>query len=656
MPTARASGFPFEMPEKSKIRVKVFICCSAEGGEVEQEESIKIFFRPMNREVIIKKGSTLLDAAREAGIRLENICGGKGQCGKCKVILNKGDTKILPEYDVRMKFLSDREFSEGYRLACRTIALSNCDVTVPTESLTTQPKILVYAEISSEEIDPPSRKHLVKVFFPYDGEHFSAKLRQDIGETPKISDEVNQKLLLLEREDCTITVTRAGGELEVIEAEAGDKTKRNYGLAIDFGTTTVVVCLVDLVSCKALDRASELNRQIIYGEELISRIEYGAKEEGLKKLQKAAIDGINDLIAALATRNDLKIEEITDISVGGNTVMNHLLAGINPSYLEAAEVRISREPIVRKAMNLGIKVHPDAYVYCLPNVSRFLGGDALGDVLASGMCRFDTVSLLIDLGTNGEIVFGNRDWLFSCSVASGPAFEGGGVKFGMRAMTGGIEHVKIDPATKKATYTVIGEVSPRGICGSGIIDAVAEMFSAGIVDFTGKFRNKEQTLHVREGEEGLEYILVPAEENELRRDIVVTQRDLDYVMDSKASLCGAIATLMEKLKLSITDVRHLYLAGAFSYYTNLENAVKIGALPEFPKAEITQIGNGSLAGAYLTLLSMKKRKEAEEIAEKMFYIDLLLDNDFFREYEAALYIPGKRELFSTVYRTQDSQV
>jgi len=621
-----------------------------------KEESVRILFRQMNREATIRKSSTLLEAAREAGIRLESICGGKGQCGKCRIILDNGETRLLPEYDVRMKFISEKDFSEGYRLACRTLALSNCDVTVPAESLTTQPKILVDTEISLGEIDPPLRKHLVKIPFPYDGEHFSAKLGQEIGETPKMSDEVNQKLLLLEGKDCTITVTKTSGQPEIIEAEAGDKTNRNYGLAIDLGTTTVVVYLVDLVGYKALDKASELNRQIIYGEELISRIEYGAKEEGLKRLQKAAIDCINDLTAALATRNDLKTEEIADISIGGNTVMNHLLAGINPSYLEAAEVSISREPIVRKAANLGIKVHPDAYVYCLPNVSRFLGGDAVGDVLASGMCRSEEVSLLIDLGTNGEIVFGNKDWLFSCSVASGPAFEGGGVKFGMRAMTGGIEHVKIDLATKKATYTVIGDASPRGICGSGIIDAVAEMFSAGIMDFTGKIRDRGRNPYVREGENGLEYVVVPAEDNELRRDVVVTQRDLDYVMDSKASLCGAIATLMEKLKLSINDIRHLYLAGAFSYYTDLRNAIKIGALPEFPKAQVTQLGNGSLAGAYLTLLSMKKRKEAEEIAEKMFYIDLLLDNDFFREYEAALYIPGKRELFPTIYRTQNTHI
>ena len=615
-----------------------------------KEEFVRILFRPMNREVIVRRGSTLLDAAREAGIRIENICGGKGQCGKCRVILNKGETAPLPEYDLRMKFLSEKDISEGYRLACRTLALSDCDVTVPLESLTTHPKILAHTEIVLEEVDPSSRKYFVKAPFLLDRKSFITELQKEIGETPKISDEIIQRLLLLEGENCTVTATRTGGQTEVIEVEAGDKTNRNYGLAIDLGTTTVVVYLVDLLNGEILDRASELNRQIIYGEELISRIEYGSKEDGLRKLQKASVDCINDLVAILASRNDVRVDEITDISLGGNTVMNHLLAGINPGYLETAEAEVSRKPIIRRAADLGIRVHAGAYAYFLPNVSRFFGGDAVGDILASGMCESEEVSLLVDLGTNGELVFGNRDWLFSCSVASGPAFEGGGVKFGMRAMTGGIEHVKIDPATKKPAYTVIEGASPRGICGSGIIDTVAEMFLTGIIDFTGKIRDGGRTPYVRDGEEGLEYVLVPAEENEIGRDIVVTQRDLDYVLDSKASLCGAIATMMEKLKLSITDVKHLYLAGAFSYYTDLRNAVKIGALPEFPKADVTPIGNGSLAGAYLTLLSRTKRKEAEKIAEKMFYIDLLLDTEFFREYEAALYIPGKRELFPTIYK------
>ncbi|NIR87033.1 ATP-binding protein, partial [Candidatus Bathyarchaeota archaeon] len=406
-----------------------------------------------------------------------------------------------------------------------------------------------------------------------------------------------------------------------------NRTSSNYGLAIDVGTTTIAVLLVDLISGKILGRASGLNKQITYGEELIPRIAFAGEPEGLQKLQLEAVKSINDIVDRLTSRVGVKNEEITDVCVGGNTVMNHLLAGIDPTYLSMADVKVSRSPIIRKSGTLGIHANPEAYVYCLPNVSRFLGGDAVGDVTASGMYDSDELSLMVDMGTNGEIIFGNKSWLVSCSCASGPAFEGEGIKFGMRAMRGGIEHVKIDPKSFEAEYTVIGNTLPKGICGSGIIDLAAEMFSVGILDFAGKIV-KGRTPLVRKGRDGLEYVVVPAEKTAIGRDIVITQRDMDYIMDSKAAACGAITVLMKKLKLSIYDVQNLYLAGAFGAYTDLRNATKLGIFPEFPNAKIRPIGNGSLSGAYATLLSMEKRNKAKAIAENMVYIDLLVDVEF----------------------------
>jgi len=325
-------------------------------------------------------------------------------------------------------------------------------------------------------------------------------------------------------------------------------------------------------------------------------------------------------------------------------VMNHLFAGLDPSYLDEANVEVSRDPIIRKAKGLGLNTNPEAYVYHLPNVSRFLGGDAIGDVIASGMYESDKISLLVDLGTNGEVIFGNKNWLFSCSCASGPAFEGMGVRHGMRCARGGIEHVRIDPDTFRAEVSVIGGRPPKGICGSGIIDVTAEMFKVGILDFVGKLVPRKTPL-VREGRDGLEYVISTAEETAIDRDIVITQADLDYVIDSKAAACGAITVLMKKLKLSIYDVRNLYLAGAFGAYTDLGNATKLGIFPEFPNAEIHTIGNGSLSGAYSTLMSMKKRDQAREIAEKTVYVDLIVDVEFMEEYSKALYIPGDKEYF-----------
>ncbi|MBC8222989.1 DUF4445 domain-containing protein, partial [Candidatus Bathyarchaeota archaeon] len=288
--------------------------------------------------------------------------------------------------------------------------------------------------------------------------------------------------------------------------------------------------------------------------------------------------------------------------------------------------------------------NPEAYAYCVLNVSRFLGGDAVGDVLVSKMHRSDEISLMVDLGTNGEVVFGNSDWLFSSSCASGPAFEGEGVRHGMRGAQGGIDHVKIDPDTCKAEVSVIESTRPKGICGSGLIDLAAEMFNVGIIDFVGKLVPRRSPM-IREGKWGLEYLVVPADETAIGQDIVITQTDLDYVIDSKAAACGAITVLMHKLKIGIEDVRHLYLAGAFGTYTDLDNAMKLGIFPEFPNVEIHPIGNGSLAGAYSTLMSMEKRKEANEIAEKMVYVDLLVDVEFIEEYSKALYIPGAKEYF-----------
>jgi uncharacterized 2Fe-2S/4Fe-4S cluster protein (DUF4445 family) len=342
-------------------------------------------------------------------------------------------------------------------------------------------------------------------------------------------------------------------------------------------------------------------------------------------------------------------EDITDACFGGNTVMNHLFAGLDPAYLELANIEVSREPIISKAKRLGLDINPEAYAYCVPNVSRFLGGDAIGDVLASNMHKSDEISLMVDLGTNGEIIFGNRNWLFSSSCASGPAFEGEGVRHGMRGARGGIDHISINSSTKEAKYTVIGGVKPKGICGSGLIDVVAEMFRVGVLDFVGKLVPRYSPL-VREGKWGLEYLVVPARDTAIGQDIVITQADLDYVIDSKAAACGAITVLMKKLKIGITDVRNVYMAGAFGTYTDLDNATRLGIFPEFPNAEFHPIGNGSLSGAYATLMSIEKRREAREIADRTVYIDLLVDTEFMEEYSRALYLPGAKEYFPSYTR------
>ena len=615
----------------------------------EMVDRVKVIFNPMDKMVEVERGTILLDAIREAGINIRSICGGDGDCGTCKVILNKGEVSHMStKYK---EWLSPQEISESYYLACQIRILSDSEFTIPVESRIASPKILLSSEMTIDKIDPESKKFLVSLMPAQGGERRQIRLENYSGPSPKVSDDIYEKLVQM-KEPITVTVSRGSNPPEIIAVESGDRTGSNYGLAIDVGTTTIVALLVDLTNGKILGKASALNSQITYGETLVTRIAFSRKaENGLQKLKQAAVQTINELVSSLTSSAGIKNEEITSVSAGGNTVMNHLLAGVDVDYLWFVDAndKVPRSPIIKKAKELGININPEAHVYCIPNVSRFLGGDAIGDVVASGMYDTDEISLCVDMGTNGEIMFGNNAWLVSCSVASGPAFEGAGVRFGMRAMRGAIEHVKIDPESFEAEYQVIGDEPPRGICGSGIIDAAAEMFQVGVLDFSGKIVAGRTPL-VREGRNGLEYVMAPAEKTAIGRDIVITQQDMDYLMDSKGAALGGIMVLMKKFKFSIYDVKNLYLAGAFGAYTDMKNAIKLGIFPELPNAKTRPIGNGSLSGAYATLLSMKKRDKANEIAQKMLYIDLLADLMFAETYSEAIYIPGPKELFPSYKR------
>ncbi len=615
-------------------------------------ERVSVLLEPMNTKVEAQKGTILIDVLRDAGIGVESICGGRGDCGRCKVILLNG--KIDDLSSKWQKYLSPQQFSEGYRLACQIRVLSDCVFRIPIESRIVMPKILFNFPKMLRSCDPASKKYLVKRVEQNDYGHLPLSSPVEIvgysGPMPRITDEISNEIQTHANDAyMTFAISETNGHPEIVSTEPGDKTSSNYGLAIDVGTTTIAVALVNLNDGGILEIESGLNKQMTYGEELITRIAFSQESEGLRKLQDAVLRAVNDLVSQLSSETDISISDLTDITVGANTVMNHLLMGMDVTYLNQVNSRVSRRPIVRRSGELGIRANMNGYVYCLPNVSRFLGGDVVGGVVASGMTESDDLSLLIDMGTNGEIVFGNKDWLVSCSCASGPAWEGEGIRFGMRGMEGAIDHVTIDPSTLEASFTVIGDSLPKGICGSGIIDVAAEMFSSGILDFTGKIV-KGNTGPVRIGHEGLEYVIATREKTGINQDIVVTQRDMSYVLDSKAAVCGAIIVLMEKYNISIHDVRNFHLAGAFGAFMDIKNATKLGVFPEFPNSRVNPLGNGSLAGAYAALLSKKRRLEMEETAEKMMYVDLLAETDFLEAYSSATYIPGKREFFPSSNR------
>jgi len=609
--------------------------------------SLRVLFNPINREIFAEKGDTLLDRMREEGVHIEAICGGKGFCGKCKVILEKG--KVEKKSTIPDKLLSEAELANGFYLACMVRLVEDCVFTIPAESRIENPKILINTELEIPELTPAVNKYILNPNVKSSNSLLLSIRKLDLedytGMVPRVSDEVYDRISKL-GDQVTVTVSRTNEFPEIINAETGDTKDKNYGIAIDVGTTTLVAILVDLNTGEIIGRNSAMNSQITYGEDLVTRTAIARSQEGLKKLQKTVVDSLNEVILEMLEAAGISPDEVNDITVGGNTVMNHLFAGLESGYLEIANIEVSRDPIIFKSKAIGLAVNPESYVYCVPNVSRFLGGDAVGDVVASGMHLDEEMSLMVDLGTNGEIVFGNNKWMFSCSCASGPAFEGEGVRHGMRAAVGGIDHITIDKDSKIAQVSTIGDAPAKGICGSGLIDLVAEVFRTGIMDFSGKF--VADTPHVREGKWGLEYLVVPAEETSLDRDIVLTQADLDYVIDSKAAACGAITVLMKKLRIGIEDTKNIYLAGAFGTYTDMDNATRMGIFPEFPNGEYHPLGNGSLSGAYATLLSMDKRKEAAEVAKNMVYIDLLVDLEFIEEYSKALYIPGDKEYFPTM--------
>ncbi|PWR71737.1 ferredoxin [Methanospirillum lacunae] len=601
----------------------------------------------MSRMVTVPAGKTVLDAIRGAGIQFEAICGGKAQCGKCRIIRIRGDCS--EDKDICSQCLSPGERRHGYKLACLTKVWSDAEFTIPVESRIDQPQILLTSEVNEGEFKPAGRWFQVQVV--KDGPSAilgpSIRLPGYTGVKPQISTEIITRILA-SSEPVSALITTTGGSPEVIEINNSESIPKAYGVAIDLGTTTVAALLVDLSTGKILARASALNKQITYGEELVTRIVIGRTPSGLASLRSAAIGSINEAIGRLISDAGIDQNAVVDCCIGGNTVMCWLFAGIDPSPLDYVDVEISTTPILMRVQESGLVIHKKGWIWCLPAVSRFVGGDAVGDLITAGIDQSEDLSLLIDLGTNGEIVLGNRDWLVSTSCASGPAFEGAGLRCGMRAMLGAIEHASIERETGEAVIRVIGDTLPKGICGSGIIDAAPAMAAAGILDFTGKF--VEGAPGVRNTEDGPGYVLVPAEKSGTGRDIVITKQDMAYLMDTKAAVCGAISVLMMKYRIKITDIKHVYLAGAFGTYGSIEKLTEFGIIPEFPHAEYHRIGNGSLSGAYQSLISIDNRDRAISIAEKMGYIDLLVDTDFIDEYWAALRIPGKRELFPSFFR------
>jgi len=436
--------------------------------------------------------------------------------------------------------------------------------------------------------------------------------------------------------EVTVTIGRRGGTTEVIEIEAKDRSQKNFAVAVDLGTTTVVVHLVDLTSRKTIDREATYNSQINFGDDYIRRIIYAEEHDAFDLLQDRIVHDVNDLIATVATRQRLGLNDITACTVAGNTAMIHFLLKLDPT-------RIRREPYVAsadfvppiRAAEAGIQINKRGLLYCLPSVGAYVGGDIVAGVLATGMYDSDKLALLVDIGTNGEVVLGNREWMMCASSSAGPAFEGSGVKHGMRAVSGAIEQLRIN-SHRGITWRTIGDSHPMGLCGSGLLDTIAELHVRDMIDRTGRFRDLSDR-RLTEGDEGRQFQLVPATEE--RHEIVITQIDINNLIRSKAGVFAAIRALMQATGTGPGDLDAVYLAGGFGNFLNVRHAVRIGMLPDVSLDKIWFVGNTAIMGTKAALLSNGALRMSEQIAQRMTYVDLMSDPSYMEEFIRASFLP-----------------
>jgi uncharacterized 2Fe-2S/4Fe-4S cluster protein (DUF4445 family) len=607
----------------------------------------EVKFLPEGKRVSVPAGSTVMFAALKAGVDLANICGGKGFCGKCMVEVLGG--KVPPPTDQERRRVGEERIKKGYRLACQLIVQDDIVVQVPDQSRVGRQRLVIMGKEPPVRLNPNVKKVYAEVLPPSlqdpEGDDLRiAKVLAGMGFDPVLIDyEVVKEMPKILREGGWKVTFTMLDDHEVVNVQPGDRTKELYGVAVDIGTTKLAVFIVDLLDGGIIFADGIMNPQIRYGEDVISRIGYASQsDENLKEVQKAIIDGINSLIERGLNETGVKEEDLYELVAVGNTAMHHLFLGLHIKSLGFSPY----PPVVGRAYNvkardLGVKINPAGNVHLLPNVAGFVGADAIADVLASRVHEKEKLTLLMDVGTNTEVILGCKDGLWSCSTASGPAFEGAHIKCGMRAATGAVEKVKIKEDFEVEYNTIDGERA-RGICGSGIIDAVAEMLRTGVVDMSGKIVLQGHR-RVRDGEDGREFVLVFKEDTASgKEDIVITQEDIREVQKAKAAMYAGYMTLMRKSGFRREELSEIIIAGAFGNYIDPENARTIGMIPELPISKVSFLGNTAGSGARMCLKSTEIRKEAEDIAKAIKYVELAAEPIFEEEYVNAMYMPNSK--------------
>ncbi|MDD5128350.1 MAG: ASKHA domain-containing protein [Candidatus Omnitrophica bacterium] len=628
-------------------------------------QKFKVTFLPDNKTVLAEKDKTILSAAISAGVYINSVCGGDGVCGRCKVVLKKGQVS-----EQLNGIISEEERKNNIYLACLTNIHSDLEVEIPESSrlIFDNPNSARIGEglgnlySKTEDIHPVEPK-LKEGLFKHSP--FATKIYLELP-APTLNDSISdleriyralrtyedfpviqtglfnirQLGELLRDSDWKVTLTlgKRNDTVEIVLVEPGNTTDKNFGFCFDIGTTTISGQLVDLNSKKVLGTKATYNQQTTFGNDVITRIVYAGQSDGLEKLHQAVCNTMNQIIRELVQENNIDLNDVNCIVCSGNTTMIHLLLSVDPGHIrkEPYVPTANFLPVLRAA-EAGININPRGLLSCVPGVSSYVGGDTTAGVLSSGIYQNDKLCMLIDIGTNGEIVLGSKDFLVACAASAGPAFEGSGITSGMRASNGAIQKVSINKTDFEVKYATIGDKKPRGICGSGYIDLLSSMLEAGIIDRSGKI--KVEGKRIRQTATGKEFIVCFKHESDALSDIVITEADIENLKRSKAAIFSATAILVKHLDLSFSEVHKIFIAGGFGTYLDIERAIEIGLLPDLPRSKFAFIGNSSLAGANQILLSSQAMAMANTLASKITYFELSVDSRYMDEYGQALFFP-----------------
>lgn len=623
----------------------------------------RIIFLPANRQVTVATGTTFIRAAREAGLHINASCGGAGVCGKCRIRVEEGTVRGgLSER------LSPQDIERGVRQACTAEVCGDAVVRIEEggglrggqfdsgvpERHRARMHGVDLGELREQGIFlPPVEKFFLELPRPdyndrqADAGRLLRALSEQYGERHVIINLTQlQRLRRVLREDdfrVTVTLERPVNRRfrsRLVHVQPGNWTARNFGLAVDIGTTTVYAQLLDKHSGQVLAERSDYNRQLGYGEDVISRMILAETGDGLKQMHELVTVSINGLIEGLLGERHIGRDEITSITLAGNTAMTHLFLELEPHNIRRSPytpVSTMFPPI--RATDLGLHLGEHCMALLYPAVSSYVGGDIVAGVMGSGMYHTDKLTLFIDIGTNAEIVIGNREWLACAACSAGPAFEGGGIQHGMRAGEGAIDDFSLDPVSLEPMIMTIKGKPAKGICGSGLLIIIATLFECGVIDESGRYNRDLSTERIRPGRSGFEYVLVRAEQSGIDRDIVLTEVDIDNFIRAKGAIYAGVTTLLREVGLSVADLEQVILAGAFGSYLDLDSAMSVGLLPEIAPERCLYVGNGSLMGCRMSELSNHIRRDVVQTTHRMTSFELSEVASYKDQYVAALFLP-----------------